>query len=68
MICIWRFHPKQVPDTGNAGRSFAISEEAVVADTALAFWQKVDPEPVDELCSFQRHGGVKTRVLDIPSS
>jgi len=64
MICIWRFGPEQFPDPGDTGGAVAISEEAVVADAVLTFWEHMNQEPADELSRSQRHGGVPTRALN----
>jgi len=53
-----RRSPEQLPDPSDIGRAVAISEEAIVTDTVLAFWEDVDGEPTDELGHSQRHGGV----------
>lgn len=66
---VWCFGSEQRPDPRNIGRAIAISEEAIMANAMLAFWQGVDQEPADELYRSQRHGGVaacafKTVILD----
>lgn len=70
VLMIWRFGPEQLPDPGDIGRTVAVSEEAIVTNAVLAFWQDVDQEPADELCRSQRHGGVaacafKAVILDL---
>ncbi len=49
VFSIWWLGPKQASYPGDIGGSVAISEEAVVADAVLAFWQDMDQEPSDEL-------------------
>ena len=66
---VWRFSPKQQPDSGDIGCTVAVSKKAIVADAVLALWQDVDQEPADELGRRQRHGGVaacafKTVIFD----
>lgn len=66
---VWRIGPEQASDPGDIGGTVAVSEEAVVTDAVLAFWQNMDQEPADELVRLQGHGGVSagavyTVVLD----
>ena len=42
-------HSEQRPDPGDISRTVAISEEAIVANAMLTFWQDVGEEPADEL-------------------
>ena len=49
VLMVWCFGPEQLSDLCDIGRTVAISEEPVVADAVLAFWQNVDQEPSDEL-------------------
>ena len=44
MIVVWRFSPEQIPDQVDIGGAIAVSEEAVMADAVLAFWQHMDEE------------------------
>ena len=64
LIFAWCFDPEQFPDPGDIGGTVAVSEEAVVADAVLAFWEHMDEEPADELSRRQRHGGVSAGALD----
>jgi hypothetical protein len=64
MICIWRLGPKKIPDRGDIGGAVAITEEPVMADAMLAFWEHMDEEPTDKLSCFQRHGLVPTGAFD----
>ena len=70
VLLVRDFGPEQLPDPGDIGRTVAVSEEAIVANAVLAFWQDVDQEPADELCRRQRHGGeaacaFKAVILDL---
>ena len=49
VLMIWCFGPEQLPDLGDIGRTVAVSEEAIVADSVLASGEHVDQEPADEL-------------------
>ncbi len=46
---VWRLGPEQAPDPRDIGGTVAVSEEAVVTDAVLAFWEHMDQEPAYEL-------------------
>lgn len=64
MIDVWRFDPKQFPDHRDIGRAVAVSEEPVVANAMLAFWEHMDQEPADELVCLQGHGDMPLGAVD----
>ena len=54
------FGPEKLSDIGG---TVGISEEAAVADAALALWQDMDQEPADELVGPEGHGLVPAGVV-----
>ena len=55
---------EQIPDPGDIAGPPPVSEEAVMANAVLTFWEHMDQEPADELSCVERHGRVSPAPLE----